>query len=140
MKTFASAILLISALTGVVTASGACGGLPSVPREQSLQELRVAIESRVTSADLAAQNSRLVERIADEDVLQNIRRFELEEAIGRGDACSRHPRCAEQDFDSNAWFYAVGQADGGYAGPVPELIVGFSREGRVNRVWNLRTH
>jgi Na+-translocating ferredoxin:NAD+ oxidoreductase RnfG subunit len=132
MKIWATTILLL----GV----GACGSMPSVPRQQSLQELRTAIESQVTSPEASAQSSRLVDRIADDDVLQNMRRFEVEEAIGRGDTCSRHPRCAEQDFDSNAWFYSVGEANDGYAGPVPELIVGFSREGRVNRVWNLRTH
>lgn len=132
MKTWAPAILLL----GI----GACGSVPSVPREQSLQELRTAIESRVTSPEASADSSRLVHQIADDDVLQNIRRHELEEAIGRGDTCSRHPRCADQGFDSGDWFYSVGQADEGYAGPVPELIVGFSREGRVDRVWNLRTH
>lgn len=131
MKTWAPAILLL----GV-----ACGGAPSVPRAQSLQELRVAIESPVSSPEVSAENSRLVHQLADDDVLQNIRRHELEEAIGRGEVCSRHPRCGEQGFDSNDWFYRVGQPGGGYAGPVPELIVGFSREGRVDRVWNLRTH
>lgn len=132
MKTWAPAILLV----GV----SACGGAPSVPREQSLQELRVAIESPVTSAEASAQSSRLVDQIADDDVLQNMRRSELEEAIGRGDVCSRHPHCGDQGFSANAWFYAVGSASDGYAGPVPELIVGFNREGRVDRVWNLRTH
>ena len=132
MRTWASVFLLLF--------GASCGGLPSVPREESLEELRVAIETPVSSSEVSAQNSRLVERIADEDVIQNMRRSELEEAIGRGDTCSRHPHCGENGFDANAWFYAVGQASDGYAGAVPELIVGFSREGRVDRVWNLRTH
>ncbi|MFT5356979.1 MAG: hypothetical protein ACI9KE_004206, partial [Polyangiales bacterium] len=60
MKSWALSILLLCV--------GACGGMPSVPQEQSLQELRTAIESQVTSPEASAQSSRLVDRIADDDV------------------------------------------------------------------------
>ncbi|MEM9192718.1 MAG: hypothetical protein AAGF12_26325 [Myxococcota bacterium] len=117
----------------------ACGG-PQVDRGVQLQELRQAIERPVSSPEESGENSRVVEASLEAEVLMEMTRLEVEEAIGRGDPCSRHPRCAEQEFESDDWFYTVGQMGEGRTGALPILIVGFDRTGRVTRVWNLRTH
>jgi hypothetical protein len=109
-------------------------------RETALPQLRAAIEKVISSPEESAENSRLVEKILDDTVLHEMFRAELEEAIGRGDPCSRHPRCAEQGFSGDDWFYTVGQMGEGRTGAVPIMIVGFDTSGRVVRTWNLTTH
>lgn len=116
----------------------ACG--PSVPREQLLDDLVSAVSAPVSDADASARHSRIVQAAVDGDALLGMRRFEVEEKLGRGEVCSRHPRCGELGFSSDDWFYHVGAMGEGYGGPVPQLIVGFDREGTADRVWNLRTH
>ena len=81
-----------------------------------------------------------MEQVADADALQGMTREEIQTAIGKGDDCSAHPRCEENGFASNDWFYTVGQIGTGPAGNLPLLIVGFDRSGRVDRVWNFSTH
>lgn len=120
--------------------ASACGGAPSVPPETLVANLGRAMDAPVASAEESAANSRLVEDTVDADALAGMRRFEVEEKLGRGDPCSRHPRCGQLGFESDDLFYAVGGLGEGFGGPVPLLIVGFDREGRVVRVWNLRTH
>jgi hypothetical protein len=117
----------------------ACGAAP-MSRETALPQLRAAIEKVISSPEESAENSRLVEKILDDTVLHEMFRAELEEAIGRGDPCSRHPRCAEQGFSGDDWFYTVGQMGEGRTGAVPIMIVGFDTSGRVVRTWNLTTH
>ncbi|MEM9075198.1 MAG: hypothetical protein AAGE52_42260 [Myxococcota bacterium] len=116
----------------------ACG--PTIPRETLVTNLRSAMEAPVNTQEEAAQHSRVVQDAVDGDALQGLRRFEVEEKLGRGDACSRHPRCGELGFDSDDWFYNVGALGEGFPGPVPSLIVGFDRRGVVVRVWNLQLH
>ncbi|MEM9863904.1 MAG: hypothetical protein AAF938_20060, partial [Myxococcota bacterium] len=116
----------------------ACG---SAPRPPSLSELRTAIETPIASTDDAAERSRLVDAAAEGQILEGMRRHEVEAAIGRGDPCSRHARCAQLDFQNDDWFYAVGGSGGdSQGGAAPLLIVGFDRSGTVSRVWNLRVH
>ncbi len=117
----------------------ACGG-PSIPRERLLANLRDALDEPVEDAEAADRHSRAVQQVVDADALQGLRRFEVQERLGRGDPCSRHPRCAELGFEPDDWFYGVGALGGGYPGPVPSLIVGFDHHGVVVRVWNLRLH
>ena len=119
-------------------ALAACG--PSIPPAQTLGNLRAVMEEPVDDADESAVASQRVQEVVESDALQNMSRVEVQEAIGRGDPCSRHPRCMENGFDGDDWFYDVGALGEGYPGPVPILIVGFDREGKVVRVWNLRTH
>ena len=116
----------------------ACG--PSIPPEQTLRTLQSAMNEPVDDADESARVSQQVQDVVESDALMNMSRVEVEEAIGRGDPCSRHPRCMDNEFDGDDWFYDVGALGEGYPGPVPILIVGFDNEGRVVRVWNLRTH
>jgi hypothetical protein len=116
----------------------ACG--PSIPPAQTLQRLSAVMNEPVDDADESAQVSQQVQQTVESDALMDMTRLEVEEAIGRGDPCSRHPRCMDNGFDGDDWFYDVGALGEGYPGPVPILIVGFDREGKVVRVWNLRTH
>lgn len=116
-----------------------CGGA-SVDREAHLRRLSDAIQAPVSSPDEAAENSRLVQQVVEEGLLEEMTRDEVSAAIGRGDDCSRHPRCAENGFEDDDWFYTVGTMGDGSAGVVPILIVGFDRFGKVTRTWNLRVH
>ena len=115
-----------------------CG--PSVPKGQLIAQLQEALRTPVDSSEQSASHSRVVEDAVEAAALEGLRRHEVEEKIGRGDDCSRHPRCGELGFESDDWFYNVGPMGEGYGGPVPVLILGFDREGKVVRAWNLRTH
>ena len=115
-----------------------CGGSSGANKDESLRRLSDAIQAPVSSPDEAQQNSNLTETVVEEGFLEDMTREEVSQVIGRGDDCSRHPRCAENGFEGDDWFYTVGQSAG--AGNLPILIVGFDRSGRVERVWNFRTH
>ncbi len=121
-------------------ALSACASGPQIAPEQRLADLAAATHTPVGSPDDAAANSLVVQGVVDHDTLMRMARHEVEEAIGRGETCSRHPRCGTNGFNDDDWFYSVGTQREGYAGAVPILIVGFDREGRVTRVWNLRMH
>ena len=125
-------LLLVAAIAG-------CGG-PTTPPTEVRSSLRRAIETPVESAEQAAELSRLVEAALEDDVFRRMRRSEVEDAVGRGDDCARHPRCQQNGFADNDWFYEVGQPIGGFPGPVPIMIIGFDREGRADKAWNLRVH
>ncbi|MBX3248395.1 MAG: hypothetical protein KF901_14545 [Myxococcales bacterium] len=116
----------------------ACG--PTIPREQLLDDLAAAVSRPVSTSDQSAEHSRVVEAAVEGDALQRMRRHDVQAKLGRGSDCSRHPRCVELGFAASDWVYHVGAMGEGYGGPVPLLIVGFDREGNVDRVWNLRTH
>jgi len=116
-------------------------GGPTVPREQLLGSLREAMETPVSSAEDAAHHSRVTMDAVEGDALYGMRRHEVQDVLGRGDPCSRHPQCAEHGFEGDDWFYLVGQmGESGYGGPVPVLIVGFDHHGQATRVWYQRTH
>jgi hypothetical protein len=126
------AILLSSLLFTI-----GCGGGSSQSRDQLLGQLDAAIEEPVPDEETSHRHSRLAMEIVEDGVLERMNRVEVEQAIGRGDPCSRHPRCAENGFADDDWFYTVGQSGGEQA---PLIIVGFDREGRVDRTWYMRTH
>lgn len=117
----------------------ACGG-PSIPKEQALPRLRTAITAPVSTPTESQDNSRLVEAVVEDAHLMGMFRHEVEEAIGQGEPCSRHPRCAENGFAPDDWFYTVGTMGEGSTGALPILILGFDTSGRVTKMWNLRTH
>jgi len=94
----------------------------------------------VQSRDQNADHSRLVASVVEHEILKDMLRSEVEATIGRGDPCSRHPRCMENDFDPDDWFYTVGTAGDGPVGTLPILIVGFDQSGRVIHTWNLQIH
>jgi hypothetical protein len=114
----------------------ACGG-ETDSRGYLLNNLREAMERPVESEDRSLRHSRLVEDVVEADLLSNMSRAEVQETIGRGDPCSRHPQCQEKGFGPNDWFYQVGR---GGAEKIPLLIVGFDSTGHVTRTWYQKTH
>lgn len=128
-------VFLVGMFVGMFVACG-----PSIPRAQLLSELADAAAASVSDAEASARHSRIVQAAVDGDALLGLRRFEVEQTLGRGDVCSRHPRCGRLGFETDDWLYHVGAMGEGYGGPVPLLIVGFDRHGVATRVWNLRTH
>ncbi len=114
-----------------------CGGA-SQGGSELLPQLRAAMGKPVDSMDQSKAHSRLVEDALESNALSGMNRAEVEAAIGRGDECSRHPRCAEQNFQNDDWYYDVGTLGAGGA-QLPVLIVGFDHTGHVTRTWNLRT-
>lgn len=137
MRTAILTLALSSLFLGAISLA-ACGA--TMTREEGLPQLRAAIERPISSPEESQENSRLVEAILDNTLLHGMFRAEVEEAIGRGDQCSRHPRCAEHGYHGDDWFYTVGQMGEGRTGALPILIVGFDTSGRVTKTWNLRTH
>jgi hypothetical protein len=133
------AFVLILALLLSTLELAACGAVP-MSRDEAMPQLRAAIEKNISSPEESQANSRLLEDILDDQVLEEMFRHEVEEAIGRGDPCSRHPRCEENGYGPQDWFYTVGQMGEGRSGALPILIIGFDTSGRVVKTWNLRTH
>lgn len=132
--------LVVIALAAASVVYAGCGGRPAVAREQRLVQLSQALDAPLASSEESEQNSRLVQQVLEEDVLEGMTRAEVREQLGRGDSCARHPRCAELGFQQDDWFYFVGQMGSGSVSRVPILILGFDSQGRVARTWNLRTH
>jgi len=127
--------LLPIALVACTLVAG-CGG-PSVDREGTLARLRAAITEEVPPGDTATleDHNQIVEQVRDADLLDGMRRFEVEEALGRGQECGDRALCAEHDFRPTAWVYEVGRRDGLPWGPT--IIVGFDRQGIVTDVYTL---
>jgi hypothetical protein len=111
-----------------------------VDRESTLARLKQAIGTQLSEPEQSAEYSRLVETVIENELLDDMLRSEVEATIGRGDPCSRHPRCMENNFDPGDWFYTVGIPGESHVGTPPLLIVGFDQSGRVVQTWNLRTH
>lgn len=124
----------------VLALVGCGGGAANVSRDQLYADFRTATDRPLASPAESAENSRVVQRLIEADALSGMTRAEVQQVIGQGDPCSRHPRCQENDFDGDDWFYSVGQVGSGYSGTLPQLIVGFDSSGHVLRVWNLSTH
>jgi hypothetical protein len=125
--------VLCGALCGLVPACG-----PGVNRTELLGELRAAIEEEVPDEDVLDRHNAVVVRVRETDVMQGMRRSEVEEMLGRGTECGSRDLCARQEFAPTDWTYEVGRREGVPWGPT--LIVGFDREGRVDGVYTLTRH
>jgi len=113
-----------------------CGG-SSVDREGTLSRLRAAITEELPPGDTATleAHNQIVEDVRDGNVLDGMRRFEVEEALGRGQECAGRALCAEHGFSATGWVYEVGRREGVPWGPT--IIVGFDRQGFVDDVYTL---
>ncbi|MDB4973384.1 MAG: hypothetical protein JWN48_1725 [Myxococcaceae bacterium] len=129
---------LLSRSLGVLFLASACACAHGASAAETLPKLRAAMESEVSSPEQNAQNSALVQQVSEAKQLQGMSREEVEEKLGQGDKCSRHPLCGERGFDSEDWYYEVGRAGASYVRHRPSLIVGFSRFGKVERTFVLR--
>jgi hypothetical protein len=115
----------------------ACAAGPSA--QETLPKLKLAISSDVSSAAQNAENSALAEQVSQGKHLHGLTRVEVDERIGAGEPCARHPICAERGFDAEDRYYEIGRAAGeGYVRYRPALILGFSRFGKVERTFLLR--
>ena len=120
----------------IVLAAAGCGGA-AVDREGTLARLRAAISEELPQGDVTTleDHNQLVEDVRDGNVLDGMRRFEVEQALGRGQECGTRPLCADHDLDPNDWIYEVGRREGVPWGPT--IVVGFGRQGIVDRVYTL---
>jgi len=114
----------------------ACGGA-TIDREGTLTRLRSALSEELPQGDNVTleDHNQLVEDIRDGNVLDGMRRSEVEEALGRGQECGNRPLCADHGFTETGWVYEVGQREGVAWGPT--LIIGFDRQGIVDNVYSL---
>ncbi|HEY8431977.1 MAG TPA: hypothetical protein VIL20_26550, partial [Sandaracinaceae bacterium] len=110
-----------------------CG--PGVDREGTLSRLRAAIDEDVSSETVLEEHNQLVEQVRDGNVLDGMRRSEVEAALGRGQECGTRPICAQHGFRATDWIYEVGQRDGLPWGPT--IVIGFDRQGIVDNVYTL---
>lgn len=113
-------------LLGSLALATACGA-PSNPAA-TLEELKAAMTSHTSTPGDRDANNHLAVRVVEEGALENMRRDEVIEAIGRGTACSVRPACAERGFEDDDWIYDVGDDPS-----APSLILGFDSSGRVSR-------
>lgn len=111
----------------------ACG--PAVNRDETLARLRAAIDEDVADEDVLAEHNRLVRTVRESDLLQGMRRFEVEAALGRGQECGTRQLCTRHGFQPTDWVYEVGRRDGLPWGPT--IVVGFDRQGIVDGVYTL---
>jgi len=114
----------------------ACASGPSAA--ETLPKLRAALDREVSTPEQNAENSALARRVSEGKQLQGSSRTEVEEKLGRGAPCSRHPICGERGFDSEDWYYEIGREGSEYVRHRPALIVGFNRFGKVERTFVLR--
>lgn len=126
---------LVLACAGLSMASAGCAASHE-SRENLLSSLHAAMHEPVAEPEAARGNSDLVKDVVSSHVLDDMSRDQVADALGAGDPCSRHPRCQEQGFDGDDWYYAVGESRGP---SVPVLIIGFDASGHVARTWYLET-
>ncbi len=112
----------------------ACGG-PSVNREGTLTHLREAMEEDVAEPTVLEDHNQLAENVRAGNVLQGMRRAEVQSALGRGQECGNRELCAQHGFAPTDWVYEVGRRDGLPWGPT--IIVGFDRQGICDGVYTL---
>lgn len=115
----------------------ACASGPSA--QETLPRLKTAIGSEVSSPEQNEEHSALAERVSEGRLLHGLTRAEVDERVGSGDPCSRHPICAERGFESDDRYYEIGQPGATYNVRYrPALIVGYNRFGKVERTFVLR--
>ncbi len=120
-------------LSTVLSLLAGCGA--TVDREGTLTRLRAALDEDVSDAAVLEDHNQLVESLRDGNVLDGMRQYEVQEALGRGQECGTRPLCAEHGFRETDWFYEVGRREDLPWGPT--IIIGFDRQGIVDNVYTL---
>lgn len=123
------------ALLAPVAFALACAHGPSA--QETLPRLKAALDEPVASAEQNKQNSQLVVTISEDKHLEGLTRLEVEEKLGKGDPCGRHPICHERGFFEDDWYYEIGREGSTYLRHRPALILGFNRFGKVERTFVL---
>ncbi|MFK7990982.1 MAG: hypothetical protein AB8I08_33485 [Sandaracinaceae bacterium] len=122
----------------VLVALGLVGCGPGVDRETTLSALREALHEELPPGgdpQVLENHNQVVEDARDGNIFLEMRRAEVEAAIGRGQECGTRDLCARGGFEADDWVYEVGQRDGVPWGPT--LILGFDRQGIVEHVYSL---
>ncbi|HKO91679.1 MAG TPA: hypothetical protein VJU61_11025 [Polyangiaceae bacterium] len=113
----------------------ACAHGPSA--QETLPRLRTALDEPVSSAEQNKQNSDLVVQVSEDKHLEGLTRLEVEQKLGKGDPCGRHPICGQRGFYEDDWYYEIGREGSTYLRHRPALILGFNRFGKVERTFVL---
>lgn len=113
-----------------------CGPAAPGPQE-TLPRLKNALAEPVSTAEQNKQHSDLAVTVSEEKHLQGLTRLEVEEKVGKGQLCEKHPICRERGFYEDDWYYEVGTEGSNYVRHRPALIVGFNRFGKVERTFVL---
>lgn len=114
-----------------------CGGA-SVDSEATFAALRDAMTEEIPPDDdgtILGRHNEVVTQARDGGIFDGMRRFEVEEKLGRGQECASRALCADHGFGPTAWVYEIGRRDGLPWGPT--IIVGFDRQGIVDNVFTL---
>ena len=114
----------------------ACGPAAPGPQE-TLPRLKNALVEPVSTPEQNKQHSELAVTISEEKHLHGLTRLEVEEKVGKGDLCDKHPICKERGFYEDDWYYEVGTEGSTYVRHRPALMVGFNRFGKVERTFVL---
>ncbi len=126
-------------LCALLAAVGCGAGLSQLRATQLRQQLRDAMNRRVSTLTERDDNSRLLAHVVDEGALHNLDRDQVRAALGPGQAC-RVALCSEHGFEDSDWYYEIGHTDEPKIRQLPVLIVGFDLQGRAARIWTLTTH
>jgi len=121
---------------GLIGGLIACGPPPPSAQE-TLPRLKNALDEPVSTAEQNKQHSDLAVTISEQKHLHGLTRLELEQKVGKGDMCGKHPICKERGFWDDDWYYEVGTEGSSYVRHRPALIVGFNRFGKVERTFVL---
>lgn len=121
---------------GAALFSISCGPPPRSAQE-TLPQLKAALHEPVSTPEQNKQNSELAVEVSEHLHLQGMTRLTLEEKLGKGSPCGKHPICRERGFFDDDWYYEIGTEGTQYLRHRPALIVGFNRFGKVERTFVL---
>ena len=125
------AVALSIALAG---AQSGCG--PAADHTATLTRLREAITTPIRDETQMEDHNQLVENVVNAGALEGLRRYEVEERIGRGEECGVRELCSSRHFLPTDWFYDVGRNATDPQLPAgPTLLVGFDSTGIVDRAF-----
>ncbi|MBK8170315.1 MAG: hypothetical protein IPK60_08195 [Sandaracinaceae bacterium] len=119
-------VLAPAVLASAILACVGCGAQAN--SRATLEELKAAMGARSTTPGDREANTQLAVRVVEEGALENLRRDEVIDAIGRGNPCSVRPACAERGYEDDDWIYDIGDDP-----TAPSIVVGFDTSGRVSR-------
>lgn len=114
-----------------------CGG-PAVDADATFAALREAMTEEIPPDDdgtILGRHNEVVVQAREGGIFEGLRRFEVEEKLGRGQECASRALCSDHGFGPTAWVYEIGRREGVAWGPT--IIVGFDRQGIVDNVYTL---
>ncbi|QQR90518.1 MAG: hypothetical protein IPJ88_01875 [Myxococcales bacterium] len=101
--------------------------------DELIAKLRANMDKAPESEAQVEDLNSLAKEIVEKDAFGDMRRFEVQGKIGKGEPCSRHPDCMQRGFDADDWVYTIGQQPESGVYFLPMLFIGFDREGHHSR-------